>query len=198
MALGFMRRHRRWLYVFLWVVVAAFIIAYIPALTGMGIDDRGAGATLVEVGPLPITVGEYQKAYLRQREMYQSLYQGRLDAEQIKRLGLEEQTLQSLIDDRVLQLEARRLGLSVDDEAVRQRLATSPEFQVDGHFMGGEEIRRRLEMQGVSVGEFEEDLRRRILREKLEALVTDGVMVGPKEAEEEYRRRNEQVKAEYV
>ena len=93
MALGFMRRHRRWLYVFLWVVVAAFIILYIPAFTGMG-DDSAAGATLVEVGSLPITVGEYQKAYLRQREMYQSMYQGRLDNEMLKRMGLEEQTLQ--------------------------------------------------------------------------------------------------------
>jgi peptidyl-prolyl cis-trans isomerase D len=198
MALGFMRRHKRWLYVFLWVVVAAFVIAYIPAFTGMGIDSRAAGATLVEVGSLPITVGEYQKAYLRQREMYLSMYQGRLDSEQLKRMGLEEQTLQSLIDDRVLQLEARRLGISVDDESLAQRLATAPEFQVEGRFMGKDELRRRLEMQGVTVAEFEQDLRRRLLRERVASLVTDGVMVSPKEAEEEFRRRNEQVKAEYV
>jgi peptidyl-prolyl cis-trans isomerase D len=196
MALGFMRRHRRWLYGFLWVVIAAFIILYIPAFTDVG--QRGAGATLVEVGPLPITVGEYQKAYQRQREMYQSMYEGRLDNEALKRLGLEEQTLQSLIDDRVLQLEARRLGITVDDDTVRQRLATSPEFQIDGRFMGGDEIRRRLELQGVSVGEFEEDLRRRILRERVVSLITDGIMVSPREAEDEFRRRNEQIKAEYA
>jgi peptidyl-prolyl cis-trans isomerase D len=196
MALGFMRRHRRWLYGFLWLVIAAFIILYIPAFQDAG--EQGAGATLVEVGSMPITVGEYQKAYLRQREMYQSLYQGRLDNEAIKRMGLEEQTLQSLIDDRVLQLEARRLGISVDDETLRQRLATSPEFQIDGRFMGAEELRRRLEMQGISVGEFEQELRRRLLRERVASLVTDGVMVSPREAEEEFRRRNEQIKAEYV
>ncbi len=34
MALGFMRRHRRWLYVFLWIVIAAFIILYVPAFQG--------------------------------------------------------------------------------------------------------------------------------------------------------------------
>ena len=59
-------------------------------------------------------------------------------------------------------------------------------------------MRRRLEMQGVSVAEFEQDLRRRLLRERVASLVTDGVMVSPKEAEDEFRRRNEQVKAEYV
>ena len=116
MALGFMRRHRRWLYGFLWLVIVAFIILYIPAFQGA--SEQGAGATLVEVGSMPITVGEYQKAYVRQREMYLSMYQGRLDNEQLKRMGLEEQTLQSLIDDRVLQLEARRLGISVDDETL--------------------------------------------------------------------------------
>jgi peptidyl-prolyl cis-trans isomerase D len=196
MALGFMRRHRRWLNWSLGLVIAAFIILYIPAFTGTG--ERGAGATLVEVGPLPITIAEYQKAYLRQREMYQSLYQGRLDAEALKRLGLEEQTLQALIDQRVLQLEARRLGISVDDDSVRDRLASSPEFQVDGRFMGGDELRRRLDMQGVSVAEFEQDLRDRILREKVANLVTDGVMVSPREAEDEFRKRTEQVKVEYV
>jgi peptidyl-prolyl cis-trans isomerase D len=196
MALGFMRRHKRWLYGFLWLVIAAFIILYIPAFTDVA--ERGAGATLVEVGTLPITVGEYQKAYLRQREMYQSMYQGRIDNATLKRLGIEEQTLQALIDDRVLQLEAKRLGISVDDEAIRQRLATAPEFQVDGRFMGAAELRRRLEMQGITAGDFEQDLRRRIMRERVASLVTDGVMVSSREAEEEFRRRSEQVKAEYV
>jgi peptidyl-prolyl cis-trans isomerase D len=86
----------------------------------------------------------------------------------------------------------------VDDEVVKHRLATSPEFQLNGRFLGGDEIRRRLERQGTSVREFEDSLRASILRERLISLVTDGVKVTPAEAEEEYRRRNEQIKAEYV
>lgn len=196
MALGFMRRHRRWLNISLGLVIAAFIILYIPAFSG--VTERGAGATMVEVGSMPITIADYQKAYLRQREMYQAMYQGRLDNEALKRMGLEEQTLQALIDDRVLQIEARRLGITVDDEAVRQHLATSPDYQIDGRFMGAAELRRRLDLQGMSVSEFEQELRRHLMRERLQALVTDGVMVSPREAEEEFRHRSEQVKAEYV
>jgi hypothetical protein len=30
MALAFLRRHRRWFFVFLWVVILAFVILYIP------------------------------------------------------------------------------------------------------------------------------------------------------------------------
>jgi peptidyl-prolyl cis-trans isomerase D len=196
MSLGFMRRHRRWLFGFLWLVIAAFIILYIPAFDPG--NAAGPGAVLAEVGDLQITVGEYNRAFLRQREIYQQMYQGRLDAEMMKRLGLEEQVFEALRDARVLQLEARRLGLSVSDDEVAKRLSTGPEFQENGRFMGGAELRRRLELQGMSVSDFEEQMRAQILREKVTKLITDGVQVTPDEVEKEFRRRTEQVKAEYV
>lgn len=196
MALGFMRRHRRWLYVFLWLVIAAFIILYIPAFQGA--DAGSPGELIAKVGDQPITVGEFQKTYNRQRQFYERLYQGRLDSSAFRRLGLEEQTLESLVEERLVALEGRRLGLSVSDEAVKRSLETSPDFQENGRFLGGEEIRRRLDMQGITVQEFERSLRQRLLRDSLESLLTDGVKVSEAEAEREFRRRNEQVKLEYV
>jgi len=196
MALGFMRRHRRWLYGFLWLVIITFILLYIPAFTDQ--QDVGLGAPVAEVADRKISVGEFQRSYLRQRQMYQSMYQGRLTDDLLRRLGIEEQALQGLVDEHILALEAERLGIKVDDETVKRRLATSPEYQQDGRFLGAEEIRRRLERQGVTVREFEESLRASLLRERLVSMVTDGVRVTPAEAEQEYRRRNEQIKAEYV
>lgn len=196
MALQFMRRHRRWLFGFLWLVILAFIILYIPAFQGD--DDQGLGAAVAEVGDERITVGQFQRTYLRQRQMYQGMYQGRLSDEMLRRLGLEEQTLQALVDERILALEAARLGIRVDDDTLRRHLATAPEFQQDGRFLGAKEIRSRLERQGISVREFEESLRMSLLRERLVALVTDGVKVAPAEAEREFRRKSEQIRAEYV
>jgi hypothetical protein len=46
MALGFMRRHKRYLYVFLWLVVLAFIVLYIPAFQDV---DAGSPAEPVAV-----------------------------------------------------------------------------------------------------------------------------------------------------
>ena len=48
MALSYMRRHQRWLYVFLWLVIAAFIILYIPAFQGA--QAGSPGETLASVG----------------------------------------------------------------------------------------------------------------------------------------------------
>ena len=53
-------------------------------------------------------------------------------------------------------------------------------------------------MQGETVQEFERQLRLGLLRESLESLLTDGIKVSDAEAEREFRRRNEQVKLEYV
>lgn len=196
MALGFMRRHRRWLFVFLWLVILAFIVLYVPEFQGA--DEGAPGETLARVGDLPITAGEFQRAYVRQRQRMQQLYGGELDPAMLERLGLREQVLSSLVDQRLVLLEAERLGITVDDQALTRALTQSPAFQQDGRFMGAAEIRRRLELQGVSEREFEESLRSQILAERLRSLVTDVVAVTPQEAEREFRRRNEQVKAEYV
>ena len=196
MALGFMRRHRWWLNWFLVLIIAAFILLYVPAF--LKTDTGAPGEVVADVGGMPITKGEFDKAYVRQRQMYERIYQGRLDPAMLRTLGLERQTLDGLVSQRVLRLEARRLGVRVDDETVARRLATSPEFQREGRFIGAAEIRRWLDMQGMTVEQFEEELRQQILGEQLEALVTDGVSVTPAEAEQEFRRRNEQVKLEYV
>jgi peptidyl-prolyl cis-trans isomerase D len=196
MALGFMRRHRWWLNWFLVLIIAAFILLYVPAF--LKTDTGAPGEVLADVGGMPITRGEFDKAYQRQRQAYEQMYQGRLDPAALRSLGLEQRTLEGLVSQRLVALEAKRLGLRVDDETVAKRLATSPEFQRDGRFVGADEIRRLLDMQRISVEEFEENLRERIMAEQLEALVTDGVSVTPAEAEQEFRRRTEQVKLEYV
>ena len=196
MALALMRRHRRWLYIFLWLVIAAFIILYIPTLQDAG--QGTPGEAVVTVGGLPVSVGEFQRTYRRQRQMYDQLYQGRLDENMLRQMGLEEQVLEGLVSDRLVELESKRLGVTVSDEALARAIATSPEFQDDGRFIGTDEIRRRLELQGLSEEDFEGSLRRQLLRQSLESLVGASVSVSDAEVEREFRRRTEQVKLEYV
>jgi peptidyl-prolyl cis-trans isomerase D len=196
MALALMRRHRRWLYIFLWLVIAAFIILYIPTLQDSG--QGTPGEAVVRVGGLPVSVGEFQRTYRRQRQMYDRLYQGRLNEDMLRQMGLEEQVLEGLVSDRLVELESKRLGVTVSDDALARAIATSPEFQDDGRFIGTAEIRRRLELQGLTEEEFEQSLRRQLLRQSLEGLVSASVSVSDAEVEREFRRRTEQVKLEYV
>lgn len=196
MALGFMRRHRRWLYVFLWVVILGFVVFYIPAFRGA---DTGTPSEAVGyVGGIPITVSEFRRAYLQRRRLYEQLYQGRIDAAMLKGLGLEEQVFEALVGEKLVELEARRIGLRVGDEELAKSLTSAPDLQEDGRFIGSGELRRRLELAGSSIREFEEERRSRLVAEKLAAVVTGGAGVMPAEVEREFRRRTESVKAEYA
>ena len=196
MALAAMRRHRRWLYGFLWLVILAFVILYVPAL-----QDKGQGTpaeTVVSVGGLPVSAGEYQRAYNRQRQFYAQLYQGRLDENMLQQLGLEGQVFESLVTARLVELEAKRLGISVSDEAVARAISTSPDFQDNGRYVGAEEIRRRLDLQGMTEEQFADSIRRQLTRESLVNLVGAAAVVSEAEVQRELARRNEQVKVEYV
>ncbi len=109
-------------------------------------------------------------------------------------------TLDGLINERLLDYEAKRLGLQVTDqdlaEQIRQILPTV--------FSGGSisnmenyaaEVQQRT---GLSVPEFEQMLHSALLQQKVRRLVTDGVGVTRTEIEAEFKRRNEKIKLEYV
>ena len=106
--------------------------------------------------------------------------------------------LESLVSDRLVELEAKRLGVAVSDEAVAHAIVTLPAFQDGGRFVGKDEIRRRLELSGESEEEFESTLRHQIERESLAGLIGAGVQVSDAEVEREFRRRTEQLRLEYV
>jgi peptidyl-prolyl cis-trans isomerase D len=193
MALGFMRRHRDWLKYMLLLVVLAFIILYIPAFRDA--DAGGPGQVVARVGDQRITVAEFQRLWARER---QRMTAGGMDAAMLEQMGVRDQVLQALIDRKLVVQEARRLGLTVDDEEVAREIASSPNFQSRGRFLGAEEIRRQLALQGRNEEEFTESVREDIMADRLQQLITDGVHVSDQEAEREFRRRNERVKVEYV
>jgi peptidyl-prolyl cis-trans isomerase D len=195
MALAVMRRHKRWLFVFLWLVILTFVILYIP--TFQDVEQGTGGETVARVGDLEISAGELRKAYLRQQDMYRRMYEG-IDPAMLKQLGIDQQALESLVADRLVRLEAQRLGLEVSDDELARYLQTAPEFQEGGRRLSGSEIRRLLEMRGITEVEFEEALRAQLLRDKLQALITDGVVVSDEDVRLEHRRRTEKVKLEYV
>jgi peptidyl-prolyl cis-trans isomerase D len=93
-----------------------------------------------------------------------------------------------------MQLElARRIGVTVTDKELLDRLMTFPAFQrQDGSFVGSDEYARRVRMSfQMAPEEFEEELRGDMVIEKLEATLAGGVVIPDGELEREYRRRNE-------
>jgi peptidyl-prolyl cis-trans isomerase D len=195
-----MRRHRDWLKWSLGLVCVAFVLFYIPDfLRGTG-ADAASSDTIAKVEGHEITAGEFRRTYQAQLQAYRSAYGANMNDQLLKQLGIEQQILQQMVDERAALAEADRLGIDVSDEEVRQRILAMPAFQENGGFIGEQRYQQLLRMQRPPMmpSEFETNVRRGLTVEKLRASLTDWLAVAEKELEEEYRRRNDKVKLAVV
>ncbi|MBI2833013.1 MAG: SurA N-terminal domain-containing protein [Acidobacteria bacterium] len=195
-----MRRHKNWLKWSLLVVCLSFVFFYIPSF--LRSDGAGAspGDTVAEVEGYEITVGEFNRRYRNKIQAYQAAYGGQINEQMLKQLGIDQQILQEMIDERAGLAEARRLGLRVTDAEIRERIVSMPEFQEGGAFIGEVRYRQLLRFQRppLTPDEFENTVRLGIQLEKLRGAVSDWVTVSKAEVEDAFRRRNEKVKLEVV
>ena len=195
-----MRRHKGWLKWSLAVVVLAFIFL-IPGI-GLGptTDTALPVNVLAQVGEHEITVLEFRRIYQQQIQEYRLQAGGELSADLLRQLGVDRQLLQQMIDEYTAFSEAERLGIVATDAEVRQRIVSFPGMQEGGQFIGEERYRQLLQVQipPMSTTEFEENIRRSIVIERLQAAVTQWVSVSNEEVEDEHRRRNEKVRVNIV
>jgi len=195
-----MRRHRDWLKWSLGLVCVAFVLFYIPDfLRGSG-ADASSSDTVANVEGHEITSGEFRRTYQAQLQAYRSAYGNNMSEQLLKQLGIDQQILQQMVDERAALAEADRLGISVSDEEVRQRIFAMPAFQDNGGFIGEARYQQLLRMQRppMTPAEFEDNVRRGLAVEKLRASITDWLSVPDNELEREYRRRNDKVKLAVV
>jgi parvulin-like peptidyl-prolyl isomerase len=170
MALAFLRRHRRWFFVFLWVVILAFVILYIPNTDPA---TSLANTTVATVGGQAIQANEFQRVYLRQRRQFLDMNQGQIDEAMLERMGLREQVLSSMVRARLEALEADRLGFQVDDKALVKAITDDPQLQMDGRFIGTATLTRMLQSRGMTVVDFENEVRAQLKAQRLREAVTD-------------------------
>ena len=195
-----MRRHKAWLKWSLGLVVVAFV-ALIPGVGLSPLSDDGLPAdVLARVGNQEITLQQFRQIYLRQLQAYRLQTGGDISDEVLRSLGVDRQILQQLIDEYAALDEADRLGLQVSDAEVRERIFALPAFQLDGQFIGEQQYRMVLQRQSppISPAQFEEDVRKSILLERLQAAVTGWVSVSDAEIADEHRRRTERIRVDVV
>jgi peptidyl-prolyl cis-trans isomerase D len=192
-----MRRHSNWLKWSLALVCLSFVLFYIPDfLSGATGLDGAASDTVAMVDGHEIRGEEFRRTYQAQMQAYRSAYGGQMNDQLLKQLGIDQQILQQLVDERAALAEADRVGVTVSDIEVAQRIYAIPAFQENGAFIGQTRYQQLLASQNppLTTAEFEESIRRSLVMEKLRSSITDWLSVSDKELQEEYRRRNDKVK----
>jgi peptidyl-prolyl cis-trans isomerase D len=178
--------------ILLGIVVGILGVGMLLYLVPQGTNDLNAADTVAQVGDQTITVVDVQNQLSKSTRGSQippalvSIY--------------TQQALDQLIDQKMLALEADRMGLRVSDEEHADLLKKLVPTAFTGEtFIGYDkysaEVQARFQM---TVAEFESEVKDALLQQKFQQLVTDGVTASDDEVRDEFRRENEKIKLDYV
>ncbi len=196
-----MRRHKNWLKWSLAIVVVAFVALYIPSfMQNESLDGASNYGVVATVEGRDITVGRFRRVYQQQMQAYRNAYGGNMDDRLLRQLGIDQRIVQQLIEEEAALAEAGRQGITATDTEVRARILALPAFQENGQFIGNDRYRQLLEMQNPPIrpSEFEQEVRRSVILEKLQGALTDWITVSDADVTAEFNRRNEKVKLAVV
>jgi peptidyl-prolyl cis-trans isomerase D len=122
---------------------------------------------------------------------------GQINPEMLKAFRFDRQIMDALVTRHVITEEAKRLGLNVTPSEIEQKVLENPVFRENGTFIGRDRYQAILAQNNLTPEEFESTVANEILTDKLRSFITAAVNVSDKDAEEEYKHRNEKAKLEY-
>jgi peptidyl-prolyl cis-trans isomerase D len=148
----------------------------IGGLGGFGVTNFGGSMTSIgAVGDQKIEVNDYARALRNQMNAYSQQFGQPMTFQMAQAFGLDKQVLQSVIDGAALDNEANRIGLSVGDATVAQKLSEITAFQgVDGKIdkLAYDQV---LKQNNLTKAGFESGIRKDSARLLLQTAVTTGI-----------------------
>lgn len=171
------------------VIGLSMLLYLVPS---QGQTDVGSPDVVAQVAGQPVSVTEVRQQLARMQST------GQLPAGMLPIYA--QNVIDGLVFERMLEAEAKRLGIAVSEQERVDRIKQLLPTAVEGDaFVGMDryqaEVQARFQM---SVDQFEELVRQSLIQDKVQRLVTAGVTVTPDEVREEFQRRNEKIKIDYV
>jgi peptidyl-prolyl cis-trans isomerase D len=166
------KKKRRGASVMAWILMAMLI----GGLGGFGVTNFGGSMTSIgAVGDQKIEVTDYARALRNQMSSFSQQMGQPMTFQMAQAFGLDKQVLQSVINDAALDNEANRIGLSVGDTTVAQKLSEITAFQgVDGKLdkLAYDQV---LKQNNLTKAGFEAGIRKDNARQLLQTAVTTGI-----------------------
>ena len=179
------------------VIILSFVIGYamLDAPSGPGGDDTTAEAAVVN--GKTITYNDFQSTYGNLYQLYQSIYQDQFTPALEKQLKLAEKSINSMIDQALMQEEAERLQIDASGKELIEAIAQIPAFQENGVFNKNRYL-EVLAYQRMTSDEFETLQRSELIVNKVREQLQSGITVSDADIEAEFRKNNEKVNLNFV
>ena len=178
-----------------WMLKAILLLVAVTFISWGGYSlIKGRDQTYAaKVNGVTIEWKNYDDAFQNTVRQYRDAFGASFSEKMIEELKLRERVLDNLISKILTMQEAKRLGLTVSDEELRESIESIPGFQVDGQF-DPRIYQRALQLNRLSAEEFERAQRENLVMTKLTSLVRlNGGKVSEDEVLETFRFENERL-----
>ncbi len=187
------------------VLAVAMVVYLIPGLTNGGVAGND---TYAEIYPHwynklfrsgePVSLQRVQQVA---RQQLQQRYPQYADNPMMLNF-MTQQVGQGLVQQQILLAEAGKLGITANDADVARALQTGPNAEAlfpGGKFIGQQQYESLVTSRlGMSVADFEENVKHQIVVDRLRALITAGASVSDAEVRDAYRKANIKIKFDYA
>ncbi|MFO1059617.1 MAG: peptidyl-prolyl cis-trans isomerase [Dongiaceae bacterium] len=161
-----------------WIIKVLFLVL-IATFGVWGVSDvfhlRSGDTVIANVGPERITEPEFSRQLRIQVDRLQPMFQGKLDSEMAKQIGLPRQVLANMVNSTLFDVEAQRLHLSVPDSVVQQRVVAA--FNNGLGQLDRARLSMYLDQSHLNEAMFLDTVRKDIARNELFTAIAGGVRV---------------------
>ena len=181
------------------IICGAMVITLVPGGLGsnLGIGGPGQGVIATVDGSEVTTLDVSRTTDQMLREQFPK---AGAQASML-RPYFAQRALDNLIAQKAILAEANHMGLRATDAEVRDEIQHgrySNVFFPNGNFIGQDEYQARLDQAGLTIPQFETEIKNQILFTKLQNLVSGSAMVSDAQIRQEFDKRNAKVKLEYA
>lgn len=158
--------------IFVWIILGLLIVG----LAGFGATNFGGSVRVVgTVGSTEIETDAYGRELQQELRALSAQAQRSVPFAEAQQFGIDRAVLSRLVNRAAMVNEAADLGVSVGDETVREQVLEIPAFRgLDGAF-DREAYTMTLQQSGLSVAEFEDQVRADTSRQIITGAVAGGM-----------------------
>jgi len=176
---------------FLGIIVIVFVFL------GVGSFGSKQNNSVGSINDEPITIKEYQQAYKAIIDQLRMRFGENLNDDIIKALNVKQQAIDSIIDQKLILMEADKLEISISDKELQNSLLSIKAFQRDGKF-DLDLYKKVLSLNSLNPEIFEQNQINALRQQKIRNLVLSAVNVSDLEAENWYLYQNTKTAVNYL
>jgi peptidyl-prolyl cis-trans isomerase D len=184
-------------YQYSWQVKAVFtVLAVLMTFWGLGTGLFATVRPVATVNGQRILGDEVDRKATQLRETLQQVY-GPNAQSLLKTINIRQEAVEQLIEQQLVEEEARHLGISISDQALQGQIAKTAAFQRDGQF-DFDTYQEVLRANNLLPAEYENGERARMIADTLRNMISSGVQISDDEIRHAYNLANEKIGLRYM